>query len=70
MKTQAEVTGKVAKLIYNARVKKGMSLESVAEKVGVSKQAICLIEHGVSAGRLCNVINVFGVLGISLTELE
>lgn len=55
--------------IKNERNKNGLSQEKVAERVGVSRQAVTKWETGQSAPSTANLITLSDVFGVSLGEL-
>lgn len=51
------------------RVRKGLSQEDLADKIGVSRQTIANIERGLNEPRVLLALALAAVLGVAISEL-
>lgn len=62
-------TEKLGARIKEARVKKGMTQEELAEKLGLSVQHISVLERGVKVPKLENFVNIANLLEVDANTL-
>lgn len=63
------MTIEMANRLYELRRKQGLSQEELAEKLGVSRQAVSKWERGEASPDTDNLIALAGIYGVSLDEL-
>lgn len=60
---------RIVSKVYDARKQKGMTLEALARKANVSKEAIRKIEKGISIPNVLLAMTLATILGWTLGEL-
>ena len=55
--------------IREARLRKNLTQEKLAQEMGVTQAAVSQWENGVTIPRTCDLIKLAEVLGVSVTEL-
>lgn len=63
-----QIVDKVVKQLAEARMEQGLSYEKLAEKTGLHRTAISLIERGERSPTLLNCLKIAQGLGVDLGE--
>jgi len=63
------ISAQVARLLKEERERCGLSLNVLAQKAGLSRQAISYVEQGVQSPTLDTLLRITGALGVELESV-
>src|SRR4029077_12249299 len=68
-KSQQAVCGRVARILRQEREKRGLSMNLVAERAGLSQQMISYVEREMRNPTLETLLRICAALGVDLADL-
>jgi len=68
-KTPAAICSQVARILKEERMKRGLSMTSVAAKAGLSQQIVSFIERGTRNPTLDTLLRITGAMKVDLAKI-